>query len=140
MAKKGEILLDKTVEGLRFVVVQGPASLCAYVELPKEHPLYGRRWSEEVVKAIKVHGNVTYSERNLPKAEGGEKWWLGWDYAHGGDRMMVAEDVSPTMQKSFAILGDEMGGIVWTAAAVEQDSREGLKQIGSMSAKSKGGK
>ena len=77
----GAILHDEFDEGLRFIIMRGPASLCAYVGVPLDHPLAGHSYGDLPMEA---HGGLTYAD----KGEG--KWpegffWYGWDYAHYGD-------------------------------------------------------
>jgi len=79
--KSGTILRDVFDEGVRFIVMRGPASLCAYVGIPLAHPLAGRSYDDLPVRA---HGGLTFA------SEGRDTWpkdfyWYGWDYAHAGD-------------------------------------------------------
>lgn len=53
----------------------------AYLEIPKEHSFYERRYSN--IENNNVHGGLTYSEREL--GEKSNSWFIGWDYAHYGD-------------------------------------------------------
>ncbi len=82
MAKEvGDILHDEFDEGIRFIIMRGPASLCAYVGISVDHPLAGKNYDDLPIRA---HGGLTYSR------EGGDNYpagyyWYGWDYAHGGD-------------------------------------------------------
>lgn len=79
----GEIVHDVFDEGLRFIVMRGPASWCGYVGVPKEHPLAGFGYDD--ISFIEAHGGLTF-------ASGGQKewpegyYWYGWDYAHAGDK------------------------------------------------------
>ncbi len=69
-------------EGFRFIVLQGPLHLCAYVGVPVEHPLAGFNYEDVPVSC---HGGLTYGQagddKYLPKGF----FWYGWDYAHSGD-------------------------------------------------------
>jgi len=82
MAKEsGNILYDEFDEGIRFIIMRGPVSLCAYIGIPIAHPLAGHNYDDLPVCA---HGGLTYS------SEGKGAWpegyyWYGWDYAHSGD-------------------------------------------------------
>jgi hypothetical protein len=79
--ESGTILHDAFDEGIRFIVMRGPSSLCAYVGIPLEHPLAGHSYDDLPVEA---HGGLTYAGK-------GDKWrpegfyWYGWDYSHAGD-------------------------------------------------------
>lgn len=46
-----------------------------YVELPKDHPYYGKYY-DDMDNNIDVHGGITYSDYN---------GWVGFDCAHGWD-------------------------------------------------------
>lgn len=59
--------------------------LCGYVELPKEHKLYGS-FSEENFYNIEVHGGVTYTGRREFKQQNyTADYVVGFDCAHAGD-------------------------------------------------------
>uniref|UniRef100_A0A6M3JJC4 Uncharacterized protein n=1 Tax=viral metagenome TaxID=1070528 RepID=A0A6M3JJC4_9ZZZZ len=79
--KVGTILHDKDEEGLRFIIMRGPASLCAYIGLPLNHPLADQNYNDLPIQA---HGGLTFGrvgEDEWPKGY----FWFGWDYAHGRD-------------------------------------------------------
>ena len=59
--------------------------LCGYVELPKEHELYGS-FSEENFYNIEVHGGVTYTgRREFEQPNYIADYVLGFDCGHAGD-------------------------------------------------------
>jgi hypothetical protein len=77
----GKIYYDQFEDGVRALILRGPACLCAYLGVPKDHPLAG--FSSDDLN-IPCNGGLTYS------GEGGKEWpqgfyWYGWDYAHCGD-------------------------------------------------------
>ena len=77
----GAILHDVFEEGVRFIVMRGPATLCAYVGIPLEHPLAGFDYDDLTVRA---HGGLTFARKGesaWPK----DFYWYGWDYGHAGD-------------------------------------------------------
>ena len=79
--EKGAIVHDVFEDGLRFIVMRGPASWCGYVGIPEDHPLAGHAYDDIGVRA---HGGLTFSSKGggaWPKGF----WWYGWDYAHSGD-------------------------------------------------------
>ena len=89
--ESGTILHDVLDGGIRFIVMRGPCSICAYVGIPSEHPLAGFHYNEIPVRA---HGGLTFS------GEGeGAKWrpegfyWYGWDYGHSGDKAFYYDDM-----------------------------------------------
>ena len=78
----GTILHDEFDEGIRFIIMRGPGSLCAYIGIPLDHPLANKSYNDLSVSA---HGGLTFAKK-------GEKgffpegfFWYGWDYAHSGD-------------------------------------------------------
>jgi len=78
----GEILHNEFRDGMRFIIMRGPASLCAYIGIPLDHPLAG--FGYEDLPNVEAHGGLTFAR----SAEG--KWpsgyyWYGWDYAHCDD-------------------------------------------------------
>lgn len=87
-----EILHEGDYKGYHFLIVSYGIHPCAYVEIPKGHPWYGKDycyWNDEVEEDISniidCHGGLTYSG-NLRHVLGeSDRWFLGWDYAHVGD-------------------------------------------------------
>ena len=64
----------------RCLVLRGPCSLCAYIGVKPEHPLYNKKYSDVYVDC---HGGFTFGEmgeKNTPWPVG--YYWFGWDYAH----------------------------------------------------------
>jgi hypothetical protein len=64
-------------------------SLCGYVALPSEHPLFEKNYDDI---GVNVHGGLTYASHcqgaicHVPQnGEPDNVWWLGFDCAHGGD-------------------------------------------------------
>jgi len=79
-----DILFEGEYEKYHFVIVSYGTHPCAYVELPKNHPLYGIEDNYDA--DIDVHGGITFA-RHLRHVLGerGDGFYLGWDYAHVGD-------------------------------------------------------
>lgn len=84
-AEVGKVFIDRFDEGLRFIVLRGPAALCAYVGVPLSHPLAGHSYED---LPIECHGGLTYANSG-----GGDRsflpadfFWYGWDYAHCYDK------------------------------------------------------
>lgn len=88
--------------GLPCLIVRGfIGSLCGYVGVPPEHPLYMRDYADCELEA---HGELTYSAhcqgKICHKPEPGEEkdiWWFGFDCAH-------FEDIVPSMRAISATL------------------------------------
>lgn len=83
-AERGQVFCDEFEDNIRFVILRGGSSLCAYLGIPKAHPLAGFDYDSLPLDA---HGGLTFSGEKLlsDTAEDG-MWWYGWDYAHSGDR------------------------------------------------------
>lgn len=77
----GTILHDEFNEGVRFIVMRGPASLCAYVGIPIDHPLANQGYDDLPIVA---HGGLTFASKGRDAWPEGF-YWYGWDYAHAGD-------------------------------------------------------
>ena len=59
--------------------------LCGYVGIPKNHPLWGKHYSDDEV-GIQVHGGLTFADSANPDGDwGGGLWWFGFDCSHAGD-------------------------------------------------------
>ena len=107
--ESGTILHDVFEDGVRFIVMRGPSSLCAYVGIPTEHPLAGFDYDDLVIDA---HGGLTFAR------EGKDAWpkgfyWYGWDYGHSGDKSFYYDDMPQLLS-----LGDKE----WLVKDVVEDS------------------
>ena len=106
-AKIGKILVDQFDNGFRFLVMRGPAALCAYFGVSKDHPLAGRSYDDI---PIECHGGLTYATEG--KGNWPEGWyWYGWDYAHCDD-YVIYDDTMTTPRN----------GKKWTVKTVVKDS------------------
>lgn len=88
-----------TETDLDCLVVRGPMSAwCGYVGLPPGHRLHGRRYDDDELLDVSVHGGLTFADRcmeGLPAGEGvchvplpgrpDDVWWLGFDCGHYTD-------------------------------------------------------
>lgn len=83
-----EILDSSTYKGFTYYVVSYGTHPCGYVEIPKEHPYYGKGMFADGIDDIEVHGGITFSNNTSHwvgfegKPDG---WLIGWDYARYGD-------------------------------------------------------
>jgi hypothetical protein len=115
-APSGKIFVSEIDNGLRFVIVRGPAALCAYVGLPEDHPLAG--FSNEDIN-VNAHGGLTYAGAGDGVAGRVTGWfWYGWDYAHAGDASFYD-----------AIRGKREDETRWDVAAVVADSQSTLDEF-----------
>lgn len=112
-AEAGTIFKDVFDEGLRFIIMKGGSSLCAYIGIPSDHPIAGFDYDDIPVGA---HGGLTYSNGDNERFPKGY-WWYGWDYAHSGDYCDYYDKESLSMYR-FNHGNDRK----WTVVDVEQDS------------------
>lgn len=77
--RKRELLARDTYKGYEYFVISLGTHPCAYVKLNGE--------SLSMVENLPCHGGVTYTEAYLKLPdETLEGEFVGWDYAHWGDR------------------------------------------------------
>ncbi len=73
--------------------------LCGYVKLWKKHPLeiyFKKKYAYNEIE-VDCHGGLTFEEKLtkkniLPKSSFTPGYWIGWDYAHYGDEMVINEE------------------------------------------------
>jgi len=107
---------DKWEDGMRFVILRGPNSLCAYIGIPKDHLLAGFDYDDLPVEA---HGGLTYSNDYLKGVKSRTEWWYGWDYGHCDDYAFYYLDKNIPFG----------GGKKWTVEMVRNDSWIPLRGI-----------
>ena len=88
--KVGTILHNELDDGVRFIIMRGPSSLCAYVGVPISHPLAGQEYDS---LPISCHGGLTFSRKGEQQWPEGF-WWYGWDYSHCDDYLFYYDDGS----------------------------------------------
>ena len=110
-ATPGHIFVDRFEGPCRFVIMRGPASLCAYLGVPKDHPLWGMHHTDI---PLQCHGGLMSSGEGSPEGF----WWYGWDYAHAGDFAIFD---GPTHLSS--------GAKKWTVEEVKEDTRGTIDQF-----------
>ena len=72
-------LKSGTFEGFRWNIGDSGICYCAYVEIPKGHPFYGKDNPHLI-----CYGGVTYAKKGIETyGEDPDSWVLGWDYFHG---------------------------------------------------------
>lgn len=120
----------KTESGLRaLIVLVGGSHHCGYVAVDKNHALYGVGY--DGCGDIDVHGGLTYSSK---KGDYGDMWWLGFDCAHVGDKMLY-ENMSPAGAQLSQLMGmfDSGGGDFRDADYVEKECESLAQQLMSVS-------
>lgn len=112
-AEAGFAFLDEFEDGIRFVILRGPASLCAYVGVSPSHPLAG--WDYDDLP-ISAHGDLTYAGTGV--YGDGETYWYGWDYTHSGDYSTYYDE------RPLSGFPRDRNETKWTPAMVYDDSWE----------------
>lgn len=86
-----DLLDEGFYNNYHYLIISYGTHPCAYVELPKEHPYYGKDYSE-LPKGYHqaCHGGVTYSSDKgvifpVEHPFHRDGFWIGWDYNHYGD-------------------------------------------------------
>ena len=86
-----EVLYKDKYKGYTYFIINYGTHPCAYVELPKDHPLYGISYIDiEDMYDIRVHGGLTYSTDSFLLLD--NTWIIGWDYAHCDDYSIFAKN------------------------------------------------
>lgn len=88
-----EILYRSQYNGFEYIVISYGIHPCAYVKIPKEHPLYGMNYSEI---DIECHGGLSFSGSLSEILNGEDGFWIGWDYSH-------YNDYDGSYEKSFGV-------------------------------------
>ena len=109
---KGTILHDEFDEGIRFIIMRGPAAICAYIGIAKDHPAAGHSYDDV---PISCHGGLTFAGEGDGKWRSKDYFWYGWDYGHSGDFAFyyLKDDNPPSYAKT---------GKKWTVKEVKDDS------------------
>ncbi len=88
-----EALYQDNYKGFNYFIISYGTHPCAYVELPKDHPLYGISYIDiEDMYNINVHGGLTYSTDSFLLLD--NTWIIGWDYSHCYDYSTYSRDCS----------------------------------------------
>lgn len=131
-APPNTVYIDREEEKLRFVVLRGFSSLCAYVGIPELHPL---AWRDYDSLTVSCHGGLSYGNIGgrgpLPKGY----FWYGWDYAHYQDAFcfpMTSERVLNEIfeDRPFSSVGFmDIPETHWVVEMVDEDSVETLEDF-----------
>jgi len=107
----GAILYEEHDEGLYFIILRGPVSLCAYLGIPTTHPLARHRCDD---LPVECHGGLIFSGEGNGKYLPKNFWWYGWDYAHCYDYCFYYDD-DYLPRDGHKWLVDEIVGDSWLA-------------------------
>lgn len=106
----GTVYEDGHENGVRFIIVRGPHSLCAYIGVPPDHPLAGRDYDDI---PLEVHGGLTFGALGDGEHYPAGTFWYGWDYGHSQDRPLYDLNHGPPW----------VWGTGWTPALVRDEIR-----------------
>ena len=128
---------DFIVNGYRCVIVgNNLGHRSGYIEIPEDHFLYGKHYSE-IDDIVDVHGGWTYSgytRDNYPAKASSKSWWIGFDTAHWGDAKdieLIKTFGDAETIKSFIEIAELFSkfGAVRTKEYVENELIEATKQL-----------
>lgn len=110
-----EVLLEGEYLGYKWVIISYGTHPCAYVKLPNNSKLIP---SDKEIP-VACHGGITYtSSKGLPQlktVEKNEGYYIGWDYAHYGDRC--------------GLNSLELGDKSWTVNEIQAEIRDVIIQL-----------
>lgn len=79
-----KILYRNAYKGYEYIIVSYGTHPCCYIGLDEHHKYYAVDYDDI---DLDVHGGLTYSGTLRHVIDNiADKWYIGWDYAHYGDR------------------------------------------------------
>jgi hypothetical protein len=82
--REREILAEGVYGGYRYWIISYGTHPCAYVELHKTHPYYGKENCDAFELDLDIHGGITFGDSEL-RGIIKDTSILGWDYNHCTD-------------------------------------------------------
>jgi len=121
--------LDWVHAGYACMILRHPyyGSLCGYVGVDNQHPLYEKDWNDANFPDFEVHYGINYTAKctrsvchtPLPGMPA-DVWWLGFDCNHGFD-------VAPGTMRTMEALRKQIGSMKWPEElSAEIDAAEEL--------------
>lgn len=110
----GKIYFDYFDEGIRVIVMRGPASVNCYLGVPKGHPMAGHSYDNV---PIECHGGLTFAGDGTGRGKSDWPegyWYYGYDYAHSGDMSFYDLDRRSDLE-SKPWTPEEVKGDTWSA-------------------------
>jgi len=105
---QAELLGRGKYKGYDYYILSLVTNPCAYVRLTADDSCYGLDFDDA---RIDCHGGITYCYKGLRFVED-VGWFIGWDYAHLGDRY-----------------GEAVHGKSWTTAEIEAECKRVIDQL-----------
>ena len=125
--KLAKVLDSGDISGYKYIILSFGTHPCGYVSIPKNHRLYKKKYKKLPHNGkIRVHGGITYADKKLlfGKNDIGLIWikghWIGWDYAHWGDR--IGTPFIPCFL-------DKINNKEWTTEEILEDVKSVVKQL-----------
>jgi hypothetical protein len=114
----GTVIENFEVEGIRVLVMRGPASLCAYVGVPENH--FFTRFNYDEIP-LECHGGLSFSNFDETGLRPKGYYWFGWDYAHFMDAITFKyeEPLLSLMKETGLSLSH---GKEWTIEEVKKEA------------------
>lgn len=104
----GTIYFDWVNGDYRFIILRGPICITAYVGVLPGHKYYGIEYYD-IPDFPDVHGGLTYSGNlkgiKAPDEDFKQRWWIGWDYAHHGDKVLPPPEYDFNLPINFFFNG-----------------------------------
>lgn len=107
--RNGDILAHDFYKDYEYYILSLQTHPVAYVLLTKKDKLYGNEYECEM--KINCHGGLTYADKYFSKSSKEERWTIGWDYAHDGDR--------------FGLIS----GKEWTTEEIYEEVKDVIEQV-----------
>ena len=98
-------------DGIKVLIMRGPAAWCAYLGIEENHPLAGKDYDSI---PLNVHGGLTYAGKGDDEMRPSGYYWYGWDYGHCDDWCSYESALPPSY------FGDAKK---WTLKEVESDAQ-----------------
>jgi len=114
-----QVLCRGEYKGFNFVIVSYGTHPCAYVEIPKSHPLYETDYD---CIDIDCHGGLTFDGDLLFVDDSLKGWYIGWDYAHPGDYVGYMLGV-------YEDLGTPCADKKWKTEEIYEEVKKVIEQI-----------
>lgn len=103
---------------------------CGYVGVPKEDPLYGMQYDDEIFDFVSVHGRLNFSDtRKFVTPD--DIWFFGFDCGHCGDVVdkMTEEGKAHLNREPPSFYNFLLEGHVWTLDEVIAESESMADQL-----------
>ena len=79
---EGTVYKEGYSNDIRYIILRGTSALCAYVGIPKKHPLAGHHYNNF---CLPVHGGLIFGGEGKGDFLPEDYFWYGWDYGHCND-------------------------------------------------------